>query len=62
MDMLAAFGALPALPVADFHSSLESFLDAARRFFDNLAGIGWGYLLVGAGASGIHPGRRTRRR
>jgi uncharacterized membrane protein YbhN (UPF0104 family) len=45
MDMLDAFGALPALPVADLHSSLDSFLDAAGRFFDNLAGIGWGYLI-----------------
>jgi uncharacterized membrane protein YbhN (UPF0104 family) len=44
MDMPAASGPLPAPLVGDLSSSLSSFFDAAGRFFDNLAAIGWGYL------------------
>jgi uncharacterized membrane protein YbhN (UPF0104 family) len=32
------------MPPADLSSSIDSFVDAAGRFGDNLASIGWGYL------------------
>jgi uncharacterized membrane protein YbhN (UPF0104 family) len=46
MDMSALPGLVPDMPAGDLHSSLHSFTDAAGSFFDNLAAIGWGYLVA----------------
>jgi uncharacterized membrane protein YbhN (UPF0104 family) len=45
MDMPVASGSLPAPLVSDLSSSIDGFVDAAGQFLDNLAAIGWGYLI-----------------